>query len=969
VANQVLWRGGEAIALRPKVFALLRCLAERSGQLVSKAALCRAVWPDVVVGDGGLMVCIRELRRELGDSPRAPRYIETRPRRGYRFIADIRVVPGRSASRGAEAPAPTSAVRAFGRGPELACLHAWLDQARGARRQVAFLTGEAGVGKTTLVEAFIEELRARGDLMIARGQCVEHYGPGEAYLPFLEALGGLCRGPRGRDVVALLTHAAPTWLVQMPWFLSPSELDALQRRVASATRERMLRELAEALEALTAVEPLLLVLEDLHWSDPSTRTLIAWLARRREPARLVVLGTYRPSESGPEAAMHALEQELQIRGQCEELPLKLLSEAAVAEYLAARLPGAPISPELPRLLHHRTDGNPLFMINMLEFWRANSWLEQIDGEWSLGVADRQLSAGVPDNLRQMVERWLDRLDLEEQRLLEIASVAGVEFSAASVAAGLNGEVERIEDRCRAAARRGQFIRAAGEECWPDGTAAGRYAFVHALYCDVLYSRVSPSARGAIHRRIAARQEAAYGARAGEIASPLATHFERGLDSEKAVAYLRLAAQAAVRRYATLEAIDLLSKALSLLEGFAEGPARSHLELGVLTALGPALTTVKGYGAPEVELIYARARALCERLGDTPDFFPVLRGLVTLQQHRGHLETARQLARELRRLSERSQDPELLLQARQACGTTSFYLGDHVGACRDLRWCIAHHDLAEHRSRAGRSGMCTTVVCQGHLAWALYHLGYLERALATSRAALGLSRELEHPQDLALALYSAASLYQSMEDVAAARDHAESLVALAAEHGFAFWSTYGAALQGWAIALHGDGELGKSFIRGSLSRLAAEGAEMPRTYFLGLLADACARSARVEEGLDAVDEALAAVEARGERFWEPELHRLRGELSLGAGRRQGLERRERAVEEAEKSFVRALDVARRLRARSFELRAATSLGGLWRRTGRERAARRLLAPIYRRFTEGFNTPPLEAARALLLKLRN
>jgi len=242
-------------------------------------------------------------------------------------------------------------------------------------------------------------------------------------------------------------------------------------------------------------------------------------------------------------------------------------------------------------------------------------------------------------------------------------------------------------------------------------------------------------------------------------------------------------------------------------------------------------------------------------------------------------------------------------------------------------------------------------------------------LATSRATLALSRELEHPQSQALALYSAASLHQSMEDMAAAREHAESLVALSAEHGFAFWSTYGAALLGWAIALGGDGELGRSFIRGSLSRLAAEGAEMPRTYFLGLLADACARSGRIEEGLDAVDEALAVVEARGERFWEPELHRLRGDLAWRAGRRQGPDGRRRAEEEAERNFVRALDVARRLHAGSSELRAATSLAALWRRTGRDRAARRVLAPVYRRFTEGFSTPPLEAARALLSKLSN
>src|SRR5262249_24409788 len=241
-------------------------------------------------------------------------------------------------------------------------------------------------------------------------------------------------------------------------------------------------------------------------------------------------------------------------------------------------------------------------------------------------------------------------------------------------------------------------------------------------------------------------------------------------------YLRRAAGAAVRRCASIEAIDHLSRALSLLSALPEGSERSHLELGVLTTLGSALTAVKGYGAPEVELIYARARALCEPLGEAAEIFRVLRGLVILQQHRGDLRTARQLARQLLKLSERARDPELLLQARQVVGTTAFYLGDHVGARRRLDWCIAHHDLGEHHSRDGRAGMCSTVVCGGHVAWVLWHLGYPDQAVDACRAALTLARALEQPQSCALALYAAASMHQSIGRVAVAREHADTLVA-------------------------------------------------------------------------------------------------------------------------------------------------------------------------------------------------
>jgi DNA-binding winged helix-turn-helix (wHTH) protein len=236
--DEVLWRGAEAIALRPKVFAVLRCLAEHPGQLVTKAALCRAAWPDVVVGDGGLMVCIRELRRALGDDPKASRFIETLPRRGYRLVADV-AVTRRGDTRARPSPRPRRSARgvpAFGRAAEIECLRGWLGHALDGERQIVFVTGEAGVGKTTLAEAFVEELQGRADLLVAHGRCIEPYGAGEAYLPFLEALGELCRGPHASDVVGLLAKRAPTWLVQMPWLVSPSQLGSLDRRVASATR-------------------------------------------------------------------------------------------------------------------------------------------------------------------------------------------------------------------------------------------------------------------------------------------------------------------------------------------------------------------------------------------------------------------------------------------------------------------------------------------------------------------------------------------------------------------------------------------------------------------------------------------------------------------------------------------------------------------------------------------------------------
>jgi predicted ATPase len=370
---------------------------------------------------------------------------------------------------------------------------------------VVFVTGEPGIGKTTVVETFLGQAAGEAELWIGRGQCVEHYVAGEAYLPVLEALGRLCREADGKDVVALLRQQAPSWLVQMPAVLSTVELEELQRRTAGVTRERILRELAEALEALTAEHALILRLEDLHWSDYSTLDLLSVLARRQEAAQLLILGTYRPVEVlTREHPLKGVKQELQLHGHCEELALDFLSEEAVAEYLVQRFDApSPASAgegrgeslskaslqRLAHLIHERTDGNPLFMVNVVNDLIAQGVLTKTNGAWEL---QREVSArtlGTPVSLRQLIEQQIERVRPEEREMLEAASVAGAEFSAAAVAAAAEQLPETVERQCEALVRREQFLRGQGMSEWPDGTVAARYQFLHALYHEVLYERI------------------------------------------------------------------------------------------------------------------------------------------------------------------------------------------------------------------------------------------------------------------------------------------------------------------------------------------------------------------------------------------------------------------------------------------------------------------------------------------------
>lgn len=658
-----LSRGRQEVKLAPKALALLRFLLERAGDVMTKDEVFRAVWPDTIVSDGALTSCIRELRKALRDDARQPRYIETLHRRGYRFIARAlsasmeatQTGPGAPGAVGSAASAPM-----VGREPELQQLHQWLAGACQGEQQIAFVTGEPGIGKTTVVEAFLSQVAATTPIRIGRGQCVDHYGAGEPYLPVLDALTRLCREPNGDAVVRVLAQHAPTWLVQMPSLVSAGELRGLQRRAQAAIQERMLRELTEALEALTLDAPVILRLEDLHWSDVSTLDWLAFLGRRPERARLLVLGTYRPAELvAREHPLKTVKEELHLHRFCRELALGGLGEATVEEYLVRRFSfPAELSAKVRTLagqIHARSDGNPLFIVNIAEDLIARGALIEHGGRWELGAPADTVAINVPADVRSMIERQFERLAPADRHVLEVASVAGTEFAAPAVAAGVELDGVDVEACCSGLARREQFLGTRATEVWPDGTIAARHAFLHALYREVLYERVPPGRRAALHTRVGLRLEAGYGERSREIAAELAMHFERGRDTERAVRYLHEAGQNAIRRNAPRDAITHLERAIGLLKTLPAQPGRAQQELALQIALGNQLGAINGWAALEVERAYARAHALAREVGDAPQLFPALWGLWLYYWGRGEIARARSLGEDLLRLAERAGD--------------------------------------------------------------------------------------------------------------------------------------------------------------------------------------------------------------------------------------------------------------------------------------------------------------------------
>jgi DNA-binding winged helix-turn-helix (wHTH) protein len=560
-------RGELAVELTPKAYALLVALTRTPGRLVSKPELLNEVWPGVVVGEAVLKVVVNEIRRALGDDAQTPRFVETVHRRGYRFVATC--ADGGGATRRA---APLA-----GRGAALEFLERRLERAQLGERQVVFISGEAGIGKTTLLEAFLARLPPGLSARIGAGVCVETYGAHEPYAPLLEAFARLARGPLRAETIATLRRLAPAWLLQLPALLRESERAELAHELFGATRDGMVRAACEAIDALAAATPLLLTFEDLHWADAATLDLVAALARRDGPAHLLVVGTWRPIEAILAGTpVRAMKDALVAQRRAHELPLDVLDARGVAEHLAARFPGVEIPDAVARRVQGACDGHPLFMQHAVGWLAAHGRLAARDGRLEIEPAVEPLKVFLPDSLQQLLTREVERLDGEEVVALEVASVAGVDFSAATVACGLERDVIATEALLERSAKRGQYVRSRGVMEWPDGTISASYEFRHSLYRSFLYQRVPPARRVDLHRRIGLRGEEVFGARTAEIAAPLALHFEQGRDPRRAVHYLEVLARNDTRRCAHADAAAALTRALALVEGLpeAERGARS-----------------------------------------------------------------------------------------------------------------------------------------------------------------------------------------------------------------------------------------------------------------------------------------------------------------------------------------------------------------------------------------------------------
>jgi class 3 adenylate cyclase/predicted ATPase len=860
-----------------------------------------------------------------------------------------------------------------GREEELSVLQRRWAQAQADEGQVVLLSGEPGIGKSRLMQTLKEQASAEG------ATCIEFrcspYHQNSAFYPLLDHLQRLLQFAPHEPAHAKLsklqralavyhfpqedTLTLLAALLSLPHPDGVPPLTLSPQKQKEKTQEVLVAWLVE--EAQRAA--VYCAWEDLHWADPSTLDVLTLFLDQVPTTRLLTVLTFRPEFLPP----------WRNRSHLSQLTLSRLGHSQVEVMIERVIGGKSLPPEVVQQIVAKTDGVPLFVEELTKTIVESGLLTAVNDHYELRGPLTPLA--IPATLQDSLMARLDRLATVRE-IAQLGATLGREFSYELLHAVSPLDEERLQQGLK------QLVEA--ELVYQRGLPPqAHYLFKHALIQDTAYQSLLKSTRQQYHRQIAQVLADRFPELVETQPELVAQHYtEAGLIAQ-ALPHWQRAGEYASQRSAHAEAIAHLTRGLELLATLPDTPERAQQELSLQITLGAPLTATKGYAAPEVARTYARAQELCQQVGETRQLIRVLFGRWRLYLQRAELQTARELGEQLLSLARRIQNPALVMEALFALEMTLFMLGEFALARRHFEQGIALYDPRKRHSRAvldpGVGGLSYTAL-------ALWPLGYPDQALKRSHEAIALAQELAHPFSLAVALDFAACLYQFRQEGPAARERAEALLALSSEQGFALWLAHGTVLRGWALVEQGRGEEGLAEIRQGLDAYRVTGSEMYRPYYLALLAEAYGKVGQVEEGLRVLAEALAMVDKIGGYFfYGAELYRLKGELTLQsqASFKQVPDKSQASQEksehpntqhptpstqsEAEACFLKAIEIARKQQAKSWELRAVMSLSRLWHSRGKKDAARKMLAEIYSWFTEGFDTKDLQEAKALLEEL--
>ena len=849
-------------------------------------------------------------------------------------------------ARAGAGPAAMPRRLAVGRKKERADLHATFQRTLDGRSSILCVSGEPGQGKTTLVEEFLMDLVNQNRALVARGRCSERLAGAEAYLPILETLDSLMNGAEREAVAAAMKNLAPTWYAQ----LAPASAAPLQAGPPSP--EKMKRELAALLHEISRQQPLVLFLDDVQWADLSTVDLLSYLSTKLDGLRALILITFRGPElhsSNPQFL--ALLLDLQSRGVCREIALGFFAPEEIQEYIDRKFPGHGFPEEFARGIHQRTEGNPLFVADLLGYLQEKQAIALQDGRWMLAGSSAGLLTGLPESVRSMVQRKMEQLAENERKLLMAASVQGSDFDAAVVARAVNADPADIEEGLERLERKSGFVKLAAEHEYPDRSLTLRYRFVHVLYQNAFFAALGPSRRASLSRMVAEALLEFHGVQAVRIAAQLAFLLETARDFERAARQYQTASLNALMLFASREAETLARRGLDALQSMPESRGRAQQELDLQKVLAGALRNLRSHSGREAIATQRRLLELAEQLDDYYTQFGVhyalAWGLTTHQLFDHALAEAAHCAR----IAEKVQDPCMLAGVHLVYGDVLTHQGK-LAECRPRLEAIRPaHDPAMAAAYARLLGEDPCAHARGILGMVLSYLGYPDQGRARLREAVDLGRQMGNPIAHGVALILAILSFKHFRDEAALAQASEDLMAICVKNEFHASMLYFAKFgQGLGLALEGQAAEGLRRIDEAIADAQAVGTRYGVPMLAWGKAEVMRRAGLCDELLVFLDEQLAAAEGAGQWVEVPDLYRARGECLSGV--------------EAEASFLRAIETSRRMEARLPELESATRLAELYRDQGRKAEAQEALAGVYGWFTEGFATPALERAGAVL-----
>jgi class 3 adenylate cyclase/predicted ATPase len=846
--------------------------------------------------------------------------------------------------------------RFVGRHSELEHLRHALAQATAGHGQIVGVMGEPGLGKSRLFYEF--RLTASSGCLVLEAYSVS-YGKASPYLPVIELLKSYFQlqpqddeRQRKAKVMGQVLTLDRSLEDTLPYLFSLLGIEdpgaSLHQMDAQIRRRRTWEALKKLFLRESLNQPLILIFEDLHWIDTETQGFLDTLSDSVASAKLLLLVNYRP-EYRPEWGQKTYYTQLRLAP---------LGKAEAEELLAFLLGNDTALKPLKQLILEKTEGTPFFLEEVVQTLVEEGVLRGARGHYRLQRTPSALH--ISPTVQGVLAARIDRLAADEKELLQQLAVIGRVFPLSLVKRVVVRSEEELY-RVLSSLQSKEFLYE--QPALPEV----EYLFKHALTQEVAYGTVLHDRRKALHERTGRAIEVLYADDLEAHYSELAHHYQLSGTAEKAVEYLHLAGQQAMQRASYAEAVRYETAALEQLTGLPDTRERAQQELTLQLALGVPLQAIRGFSSPEVKATYTRARELCQQGGEPRQLFPVLFGLRRFHHVRGEFLAARELGEQLLGLAQKEQDSALLVEAYRALGSTLFNLGEFGAAQMHLEQGLTLYDAQRHRSHVFLyGGIEPEVFGLCYAALVLWHLGYPDQALQKSKAARTPAQERSQAFMLAAARVLAALLHQLRRDRALTQEWAEAAITLAHEHGFPQWVALGTILRGWALAEQGQSEEGLTQIRQGLATNQATGAGIFHSYFLVLLAEAYGKAGQAEDGLAALTEALTVADNSGERFYEAELYRLKGELTLQQSSVPGLE--SRVQKETEACFHKAIEIARKQQAKSLELRVVMSFSRLWQQQSKKDEARKLLAEIYGWFTEGFDTKDLQEAKALLESLR-